>query len=213
MLRWRIAQFFELLWWRLYLLRKDKQTYLSRKQAYWRLFLEKSGIKLQTGSRILDAGCGPSGIFSILGEQHKVDALDPLLEAYEAKLGHFKKSDYPQVRFIAEALESYRPVLPYDCIFCLNVINHVADLEAALAGLAQCAKPGGNLFLAVDAHHFSFLKPLFRAIPGDILHPHQHEIEDYVQFVEKAGFRVERTQMMKRDGLFNYYLLVATRLG
>lgn len=208
--RWRIAQFFELLWWQRYLQNQDKSEYLARKKAYWLRFVEASGVAIPLGARVLDAGCGPAGIFTVL-QGREVDALDPLLEQYEARLPHFSKTDYPYVRFLAEPLENYRPAQPYDVVCCLNVINHVSDLDAAMRTLVEALKPGGRLLLSVDAHHFPWLKPFFRALPGDILHPHQHDIRDYEAFVKKAGLHLLETKQLKRDGLFTYFLLVCER--
>ncbi|TAG67413.1 MAG: gfo/Idh/MocA family oxidoreductase [Runella slithyformis] len=43
-LRWRVAQFFEIRWWRSYLRTKDKTRYYDWKRAYWRDFLQKSAL-------------------------------------------------------------------------------------------------------------------------------------------------------------------------
>jgi 2-polyprenyl-3-methyl-5-hydroxy-6-metoxy-1,4-benzoquinol methylase len=206
-LRWHIAQFFELLWWQRYLRKQDKTAYLTRKKAYWARFLEASGVAIPLSARVLDSGCGPAGIFTILSNQ-SVDAIDPLISQYEAKLPHFSRHDYPNVQFIASSIESFESNKAYDFVCCLNVINHVANMEKSLAVLANALHPEGTLLLSVDAHHFPWLKHFFRAIPGDILHPHQHALSDYVHFVEKSGLAVLRQVQIKRDGLFTYHLLV-----
>ena len=98
-LRWRIAQFCELRWWRRYLSRREKTGYLDWKRRYWLDFLQKSAVLLPPGARVLDAGCGPAGIFTVLHDQ-ATDALDPLLADYEKHLDHFSRADHPQVRFL-----------------------------------------------------------------------------------------------------------------
>jgi 2-polyprenyl-3-methyl-5-hydroxy-6-metoxy-1,4-benzoquinol methylase len=205
-IRWRIAQFFERRWWRRYLRAKDKTAYLNWKKAYWRDFLQKTGLHPAPGQCVLDAGCGPAGIFTILDNQC-VDALDPLLDRYECDLPHFKKSDYPHTRFFAERLEDFAPATPYDLVFCLNAINHVADLGLCFDRLAALTRPGGTLIVSVDAHRHAWLKPLFRAIPGDILHPHQYDLDEYRAMLETRGCRVARAVLLKREWIFDYWLL------
>ncbi|MCC6459957.1 MAG: class I SAM-dependent methyltransferase [Saprospiraceae bacterium] len=207
-LRWRFAQFFELLWWRLYLRRKEKPAYLAWKKAYWERFLERAGNKPQPGSAVLDAGCGPAGIFMAL-PHCRVDAVDPLLRRYAASLPHFDPQDYPQVRFLEQTLESFLPEQPYSTVFCLNAINHVANLPLALDRLSSLTQAGGRLWVSVDAHRWSGLKALFRCIPGDILHPHQHSLEEYEKMLLNRGLVLDAPLLIAPGLIFNYYLLMA----
>ena len=209
-LRWRIAQFFEKYWWRRYLGKKDKQSYLEWKRSYWRHFLETCKLTVPDHSTVLDAGCGPAGIFiSLAGQQ--VDALDPLLDFYEKTLPHFSRHDYPGVRFIARPLEHFQPGKQYDCVFCLNAINHVSRLDTAIDRLAALTKTGGTLTVSIDAHNFSFLKRLFRLVPADILHPHQHDLEEYSRFMTERSFELTRQVLVKKGLIFNYYVLSGTK--
>ena len=208
--RWHIAQFFEIRWWQRYLKHRDKSAYLNWKRGYWRDFLQKSGLQVPPGARVLDAGCGPAGIFMILEEQ-LVDALDPLLGHYEKSLPHFRRSDYPQVRFFEAPLESFFPDDHYDFVFCLNAINHVADLPCCLDRLAALTRPGGLLALSVDAHNHALLKHLFRLAPADILHPHQHDLSEYREMLGNRGFQVTDAILIKEEAIFNYHLLLARK--
>ena len=208
--RWRVAQFFEINWWKNYLGKKDKTEYLAWKKEYWLDFLKKTNIQLAEKSRILDAGCGPAGIFIVL-DNHDVDALDPLLKEYEQHLPHFSQADYQKVHFIAEPLENFENPAAYDVVFCLNAINHVADLGLCFEKLASVTKPNGLLALSVDAHKHAFLKPIFKNIPGDVLHPHQYDLKEYQDMVEQHGFVVQDTQLIKSEQIFDYYLILAQR--
>ncbi len=210
-LRWQLAQFFEIRWWKNYLAGRDKTGYLCWKKNYWHVFLEKSHISLPETAQILDAGCGPAGIFMIL-ENYKTDAVDPLLEKYETDLPHFQKTDYPAVRFFSEKLEKFKSGTQYDCIFCLNAINHVANLESGFDKLVGLAKPSGTLAVSVDAHRYDFLKKIFQWIPGDVLHPHQFNLEEYQEMLTRRGCKIERTILVKREAIFDYFLIVAAKV-
>ena len=209
-LRWHFAQFFELIWWRQYLKKKNIKNYLHWKKAYWNAFLTETGVKFSAGCQILDAGCGPAGIFSVLTEQ-RVDALDPLLERYESELLYFHRADYPHVRFYALPLESFQPEYPYDAVFCLNAINHVANIDRSLDRLAAILKPGGHLVLSVDAHKRNWLQRLFQWVPADILHPHQHTRMQYEKMLMQRQMVLKRSFVLKKGRIFDYCLLVATR--
>ena len=210
-LRWRVAQFFEIRWWRRYLSRVDKADYLAWKRWYWQDFLQKSGLVLFPCAKVLDAGCGPAGIFTIL-EQQTVDAVDPLLHRYEKSLPHFRRSDYPQVRFFNAPLENFSPGKTYDFVFCLNAINHVADMQQCFDRLATLTKPRGTLAVSIDAHNFVWLKRLFRLMPADILHPHQYDLAEYRAMIAGRGFEVGNGILIKKGAIFDYYLLVANKI-
>jgi 2-polyprenyl-6-hydroxyphenyl methylase/3-demethylubiquinone-9 3-methyltransferase len=210
-LRWRLAQFFEIRWWRRYLARRDKTRYLNWKRGYWRDFLQKSDLDIPAHATVLDAGCGPAGIFTAL-ENQTVYALDPLLEHYEKSLPHFRRSDYPQVRFSNKPLEDYFPDKTFEFVFCLNALNHVADLPHCVNRLAALTAPGGTLAVSIDAHNFYWLKRLFRLVPADILHPHQFDIEEYRAMLTGRGFRVMKEVLIRKETIFNYYLLVAEKI-
>lgn len=233
-LRWNVAQAMEIRWWQRYLKNKAVTDYHVWKRAYWHQFLDEIGfpkneiikkikaqnIENQRGteggqfSLFLDAGCGPAGIFIIFDDEDqsiRVDALDPLLNEYETKLPHFKKSNYPQTQFLAKPLEHLDAQEKYDFIFCINAINHVADLQKSFQQLVNAAKRGTTLVVSIDAHNFQPLKHLFRLIPGDILHPHQYDLHEYETMLANCGCRVEKSVLAKKEFIFNYYILIATK--
>jgi 2-polyprenyl-3-methyl-5-hydroxy-6-metoxy-1,4-benzoquinol methylase len=224
--RWKIAQAAEIRWWQGYLKNKPTADYAVWKTKYWQDLLTEIGLdavyhsELKTGEkatyteggRILDAGCGPAGIFMIFKNQ-KVDALDPLLDEYEAKLPHFRRENYPNVQFFSQPLESFSDKKSvYDTVFCLNAINHVADLQRAFDVLVGATKSGGTLVVSIDAHNYSVLKTIFQALPGDVLHPHQFNLAEYSAMLTSRGCRIERTILKKSEFIFNYYVLVVTKL-
>ena len=140
-------------------------------------------------------------------EQAEVTALDPLLSQYESQLAHFSKAMYPGVQFEESPLELFQTQEQYDLIFCLNAINHVSNLETALDGLIATLKPGGQLILSTDVHRHSFLKMLFRWLPGDLLHPQQNDLEEYRAMLTRKGISVAQEYHLRRQRIFDYYLI------
>jgi 2-polyprenyl-6-hydroxyphenyl methylase/3-demethylubiquinone-9 3-methyltransferase len=210
--RWRIAQWFERRWWKKYLGDKTPEAYLAWKRTYWQGFLEKiqEHVPLPRDAKIPDAGCGPAGIF-MLFPAHAVTAVDPLLEAYEQDLPHFQKAWYPNVRFITSPLEDFAPQESFDLIFCTNAINHVRDIHLALARLAAAAKPGATVIISIDAHKHRWLVPLFELIPGDILHPHQYSLKEYLALFERHGLKPVHSVLLKPEMIFDYYVVVCRK--
>ena len=204
--RWKVAQALEIRWWQHYLKDKPKEDYLHSKKAYWQRVLAQTEVVLAQEMHILDAGCGPAGIFMVL-EGHQVVALDPLLPQYEERLPHFRRNQYPEVQFYATRLEDFNAQGKYDIVFCWNVINHVDDIDRSLEQLIRAAKPGGILILSVDAHNYSVFKTLFQFLPGDILHPHQYDIKEYCQLLEQKNCSIQSVKKLKHNFFFDYYMI------
>lgn len=210
--RWKTAQFAERKWWQLYLKKKDVTQYLNWKKDYWKGLLTKCNhyFVLQPDQQVLDAGCGPAGIFIALNNQH-VTAYDPLIDEYELDLPHFKKSMYPEVRFVKAGLEDFATEQTYHVIFCMNAINHVHDIELSFDRMIQCAAPGAYIVMTIDAHTHTLFKKIFRLLPGDILHPHQYDLNEYQNMFTHRGCTIEGTELLKHEFLFDHYMLIARK--
>ena len=88
--RWQFAQMLEIRWWKNYLKKKEVGNYLEWKKNYWNNFLLSIPVDLlKPGQLVLDAGCGPAGIFIVLS-QHQVIGVGPLTDQYRQHLPHFR---------------------------------------------------------------------------------------------------------------------------
>ncbi|GAB5552454.1 MAG: hypothetical protein Sapg2KO_20450 [Saprospiraceae bacterium] len=206
--KWQLAQKLEIRWWQQYLRNKEVDAYLSAKKAYWHRVLREIDVSIPKHAKVLDAGCGPAGIFMAL-PYCKVWATDPLMDHYQQKIPHFQTVDYPWTTFQNETLEDLNKVAEFDIIFCLNVINHVNDIKRAMDALVQAAKPGATFVLSIDAHRYPWLKTIFQTLPGDVLHPHQYALEDYRVMLEKRHCQIVQSLCLKPGRIFDYWILVA----
>jgi SAM-dependent methyltransferase len=211
-LRWRVAQYFESHWWSRYLKKKDVKTYLAWKKEYWRDLLDKlsPSIAVSPDQYMLDAGCGPAGIFIYLPGDH-ITAFDPLLDTYEQNLPHFKRSMYPNITFYNAPLEEFQTEQKFDLVFCMNAINHVSQIDEAFVTLYNATKKGGKLVVSIDAHNHRFYKFISRLQQSDILHPHQYDLNEYKQMLTKLDCTILQTSLQKKEFLFNHYVLVAQK--
>lgn len=211
-IKWKVAQTAELQWWKNYLKDKDTAEYLNWKKNYWNELLSKvtDVIKPKNGDSILDAGCGPAGVFTVLNHC-QVDAVDPLVDEYEKNLKHFRKTDYPFTSFHSLPFEDFETEKKYDIVFCMNAINHVSDLKKSFDKLIGLLKSNGLLVITIDAHNFSIFKFIFRLLPGDILHPHQYDITEYEKMIKDRNCGIIKQVKLKHEFFFNHYLLVGKK--
>lgn len=209
--KWKLAQKLEFIWWKRYLQDKDPDTYLDRKKRYWQDLLARMSpwLPLPGNQQILDAGCGPAGIFLVL-EGNQVDAIDSLLGKYE-QLSHFQPQNVPWTRFRTLSMEDLDETEKYDVIFCMNAINHVRNLPLCYDKLVKALKPEGYLVVSTDAHRNRFLKKLFQLLPGDMLHPVQLDIREYENFLTERKMHILKSFLSKREPIFDYYVTVSQK--
>lgn len=133
----RMAELDELHWW-----------YRARREVL-RSLIERR-VKPPPKARILEVGCGTGHNLAMLGRFGIVDAveIDPAARAIaEKRLGRpVSESRLPDLPGIARG--------HYDLVAALDVVEHLEDDRAVIAGLASCLKPGGKLLVTVPAHQW-----------------------------------------------------------
>jgi SAM-dependent methyltransferase len=113
----------------------------------------KDTLQPRAGSRILDVGCGtgtPEVQLSRLRiSQVSLFGVDVLparvIQAVNAAKAHNIRARYAA----ADACKLPFADAKFDSTFCIAVLQHVSDVEAAVAELARVTKPGGRV-LAVE---------------------------------------------------------------
>lgn len=209
--KWKLAQTLEYKWWQNYLQNKNTAEYLQWKCSYWQdLLLSLSKyIEIPESKTILDAGCGPAGVYIAL-KGNTVDAIDPLLDKYQ-QLQHFQPDKFSWTQFRNIAIEALNEQEKYDIIFCMNAINHVNNIELCYDNLVSALKPDGYLIISTDAHKHNFLKKIFQLIPGDVLHPVQLDIKEYDSFLQKRNLTILENILYKEERIFDYYITIAQK--
>lgn len=101
-------------------------------------------------ARILEIGCGTGHNLPMLGAFGTVDAIEideAARTVASARLGRqVGSAPLPELTGVAEG--------QYDLIAVLDVVEHVEDDVAALAGMAKRLKPGGKILITVPAHQW-----------------------------------------------------------
>lgn len=205
--RHKLAQSLEYRWWKSYLGKQDEAGYKKWKLEYWEKFIQHlpEGLLKEPQQNIADLGCGPAGIFMALDKQH-VTAVDPLLSQYE-KLQNFKPAEFTWVKFKTDTIENSTG--NFDGIFCLNAINHVANLNLALEAILNSMRPDGWLVLSTDIHRRRWTRNIFKACSWiDPLHPQQDDRKDYEKQFARLGLEIENTFAYGGNAIFEYRVWV-----
>jgi SAM-dependent methyltransferase len=133
--------------------------------AYWakfgmvpevthRQFIEKFLGRLGAQSAILSAGCG-AGLYDgmLLEAGHDVLGIDQsggmLARAREV----FPQERFPRLRYAKMGLQEMDFQAKFDGVICVDALEHVCpeDWPGILAGFQKALKPGGALYITVDA--------------------------------------------------------------
>jgi SAM-dependent methyltransferase len=101
------------------------------------------------GKRLLDVGCGPRGSLEWATEAAERVGLDPLAAEY----ARFRDGS-ETMRYVAAGAERMPfEADSFDVVSSLNSLDHVDDLDGAIAEIARVAAPGAALLLIVDVEH------------------------------------------------------------
>ena len=108
-------------------------------------------LNLDSGSLVLDAGCGEGGVAIYLAQKHRlrvegVDLLEASIERANKKVSElglqdrvsFQVMDYTKLNFPDES---------FDGVYTMESLVHVLDYQQALWEFHRVLKPGGKLVL------------------------------------------------------------------
>jgi SAM-dependent methyltransferase len=135
--------------------------------------------QLRPCDRVLDFGAG-LGTFAVPLRESGVDVVCVETDAQLA--ARLRRLAMPTVATLAEL-----PDESIDLAYTLNVLEHIADDGAAVAGLARKLKPGGRLFVYVPA-----FPVLFSAMDRKVGHFRRYRRAPLVGLVAGAGLSVRR---------------------
>ncbi len=89
----------------------------------------------------------------------------------------------------------------FDCIYSLNVFEHIKDDQAALADLKQYLKPGGHLYLYVPA-----FMVLYSSLDKKVGHFRRYRKSLLVEPLKQQGLTIERVRYVDTLGFFTSLL-------
>ena len=133
--------------------------------AYWdkfglgmddmhRKFMEKFLGRLQAHSMILDAACGAGLYDAMLHEaEHSVLGVDQSKSMLVQARQHYPEERFPRLRYEKLGLQEMQFQAEYNGIICMDAMEHICpeDWPAILRNFYKALKPGGVLYITVDA--------------------------------------------------------------
>ncbi|WP_419552270.1 class I SAM-dependent methyltransferase [Candidatus Poriferisodalis sp.] len=129
--------------------RKDAEGKLDN---YWfeRFYTDHFGLTHDDyrDKRVLDIGCGPRGSLEWATMARERVGVDPLADDY-LQMGAAEHA----MTYVAAGAETIPyPDASFDIVCSFNSLDHVDDLEAAIAEMKRLTAPGGLLLVITDVH-------------------------------------------------------------
>jgi SAM-dependent methyltransferase len=139
---------------------------------------------------IVEVGCGPHGVVRYLfGKARFKLGMDPLMTRFDERPYPDGSTSY--VEAVGEQVPLGDDVA--DLVFCVNVLDHVADPMEILREMKRILKPSGRLVLEV--HTFPRLLVPFLIL--DRPHTSHWSQQDLQGMVEGAGYTVLQTRAVE----------------
>lgn len=120
------------------------------------------------GDRALDLGAGVGTFTELLAARADVVALEPdpaLLPRLEQRF-----AANARVTVVHGEVDAIASLGSFDSVVCFNVLEHIADDEAAFAAIATALRPGGHALVLVPAH-----RALYGAIDRSVGHERRYD--------------------------------------
>jgi 2-polyprenyl-3-methyl-5-hydroxy-6-metoxy-1,4-benzoquinol methylase len=133
--------------------------------AYWsqfgrdmtathRQFMEKFLARLQIPGAILDAACG-AGLYDgmLLKAGHTVLGIDQSVGMLARAREHYPKEQFPDLHYLKMGLQNMDFQAVFAGAICMDAMEHICpeDWPGILDNFSQALKPGGVLYVTVDA--------------------------------------------------------------
>lgn len=175
-------------------LERDYLPVLERKCNIFNQMLE--------GKKILEVGCGTGNLLKLLtSTERELSGTDYSVEYLDKA-----KKKNPEMEFFQGDLTNINSWQhrknSYDAVVCSEVLEHLKDESIALKIISSVLKPNGVLIVTVPA-----LQILYSDLDKKIGHYRRYTIEEIVQIVSSAGFKVEKKRYWNFLGMFGWFLL------
>jgi SAM-dependent methyltransferase len=147
-------------------------------------------------ARMLDAGCGEGRVAIALGARHpdvQIVGLD--VARTNIRLAR-RVNRYSNVTFQESFVEDFaRRTAPgsFDLVYSFAVLEHVADLDATVAGILRLLRPGGRFCFSVPMNGLKAIGPLPAFKPRDGVLGHVRRFTEqnlHAQFGRYPSFRL-----------------------
>ncbi len=156
---------------------------------------------------LLDAGCAFGLFLETARHYYQCEGVD--ISAYALELA---RTTLPDIPLHHGPIQTFDPGRTYDVVTCFDVLEHIPDLDTALARLRALLAPSGILAVAVPVYD-SPPGWVFGMIDRDPTHIHRHSRAFWVDRLRHARFNPIVTKGILRAPMPGYFVhAVSTRL-
>ncbi|HTB64439.1 MAG TPA: class I SAM-dependent methyltransferase [Opitutales bacterium] len=185
--------------------------------ALWRSFECECFAREKLNHPVLDLGCG-DGFFAqaVFGP-----VLDVGVDGNAAEVGQARKRGAHQTVLLASATELPFRAGKFQTVICNSVLEHIPDLDRALAETSRVLASGGRLLLTVPSERYNqdsyfqkffsqlglrrFAQAYIRTLNRIFRHYHVNGRETWEQRLAGAGFEVVRVDYIISRPAFHTY--------
>ena len=164
---------------------------------------EPSGTIKEPFNDLLDAGCGPAPMISLLSEKYS-DRHYTGLDLTPAMIEQAKKKNIPNATFVVGDCENF-PFEndSFDAIICSMSFHHYPNPQAFFDSVKRCLRPNGRLILRDVTSDNKILIWLMNTLEmplanicghGDVRVPTRDVV---MECSRKAGLKVEKFEIRK----------------
>jgi SAM-dependent methyltransferase len=178
------------------------ETFYPKARSRWRRALVKALrlVRHVRGKDVLDVGCGGGFVVEAMrragGRAVGLD-ISPQSVAYARR-------HYPENEFFCERLEEFaRRNRTFDFVYSSEVLEHLPDVNSAMAALAKIARPGGHLFVTTpDIGHWRVPKDVVSwELVNPPLHLHYFNHGNLRLLFTRHGFTIVKKRFKLKPGL------------
>ena len=86
-----------------------------------------------------------------------------------------------------------------------------SSIQKAVKNIHSLANSATKIMISIDCHKSTFWQKIFAMIPGDILHPHQFDLEEYKNHLTSRGLTIISEKKLKSEFFFDHWMLIAKK--
>lgn len=169
--------------------------------------------KLNTNTKILDAGCGV-GYGSIqLSKSFNCEVEGISLSDAEVEKGTiFAKQEHVdnKVKFNQQSFDDLKPE-SYDFIMAIESIKHTLDINKTIDSLKNALKPDGVLVIVddflTDENHSNLIKKYSKDWKLKVILKYDHFLPDFTIKKDLTPFVLTKNQLLLSTGIFTLSIL------
>ena len=181
---------------------------VERSEAYVAAIERERGSELGADERFLEVGCGTAGLAAVAGRRAgEVVASDVSMRWLVLARKRLRDAGLDHVALVCCSAEE-PPFAPqsFDVVAASDVVEHVPDQPAFVAGCARVLRAGGMLFLATPNRYSLGLEPHVRLwgvgwLPRGLARRYVRTVRkapyDHVRLLSSRGLR----RLLRREGL------------